>query len=384
MSEEPARRHSPVEVQLWATKTGGGHRRVAEAVRAALLDESHGSVRVAIDDPLAAGARLQARAVLLGYGPLVRTSPQAWGILFRTFARPGPRLALERFLLSGLAPAMARVTQERQPRVVVNCHPLLGPGALRAANSLPTPAPLITMITDLALVHPGWLSPRTAHFLSPSAVATSWCVAQGIPAARVVEVGLPIDPTIGEQAGPGTKARLRLELGIEGQRLCVVVGGGAEGAGNLRPLVAAMLESDLPLHLVVLCGRNQALLHWLQRRPQRMPLVALPYTPDPTSWLLAADVYVGKAGPSALAEAAAAGLAILVSDALPGQERSNLELLVQASAGLPVAGPVELMNALRRLATPGDSLLRSLQQGAGGWARPGAASCAARQILAAL
>ncbi len=384
MSEEPASTRSPVDVLLWATKTGGGHRRVAEALRAALLAESRGALRVAIEDPLAAGARPHARALLLAYGPLVRTSPLLWGLLFRTFARPWARKPLESFLLSGLAPAMTRVTQARQPRVVVNCHPLLGPAALRASSRLSAPAPLVTMITDLAVVHPGWLSPPTANFLSPSAVATSWCVAQGIPAERVVEVGLPIDPGIGEQVGPEAKARLRSELGLDPRRLVVVMGGGAEGAGRLRPLVAAVLGSGLPLQLVVLCGRNQRLLHWLHARPRRLPLVALPYTPDPTPWLLAADVYVGKAGPSALAEAAAAGLAILVSAALPGQERSNLVLLQEASAGLRVAGRVDLLEALGRLSIPGDPLLHSLRQGALAWARPAAARGAAREIMSLL
>lgn len=384
MSDPPARNSAVAEVQLWVTSTGGGHRRVAEAVRAAILERTHGSVRVAIDDPLAGGAGLGARALLLSYGPLVRASPSLWGALFRTFAKSWPRRTLERFLLSGLAPAMTRMTQERQPRVVVNCHPLLGLAAQVAANSLSEPARMLTIVTDLALVHPGWLSPPSSLFLSPSFVASSWCVNQGIPATQVVDVGLPIDPGIGALAGPATRRRLRLELGIDEQRLCVVVGGGAEGAGKLRPLLRAMLTSQLPLHLLVLCGRNRSLLRWVRGQAQPMPLEAIPYTPDPARWLLAADVYVGKAGPSALAEAAAAGLAILVSDALPGQERSNLELLVDAGAGIAVTGPTQLLEVLARLVADGDPLLASLRSGAAAWARPDAAALAASQILARL
>ncbi|MHB8314072.1 MAG: glycosyltransferase, partial [Candidatus Dormibacteria bacterium] len=196
--------------------------------------------------------------------------------------------------------------------------------------------------------------------------------------------GLPIDPGIGALAGPATRRRLRRELGIDDQRLCVVVGGGAEGAGRLRPLLRAMLASQLPLHLLVLCGRNHSLLRWVRGRSWSIPLEAIPYTPDPARWLLAADVYVGKAGPSALAEAAAAGLAILVSDALPGQERSNLELLVAAGAGIAIAGPAQLLEVLGRLVAEGDPLLASLRSGAAAWARPDAAALAASQILARL
>ena len=188
------------DVQIWVVATGSGHRRVAEAVRAALLEQSRGELRVAIDDPLATGALPHARWLLLSYGPLVRTSPGLWGMLFRIFARPLARRSLEEFLLTGLRRSMERLSRQRQPRVVVSCHPLLGPGAMRAASAVARPAPLVTVVTDLTVVHPGWLSPASATFLTPSAVASEWCRSQGIANDQIFDTGLPIDPRIGELA----------------------------------------------------------------------------------------------------------------------------------------------------------------------------------------
>jgi UDP-N-acetylglucosamine:LPS N-acetylglucosamine transferase len=373
------------DVQIWVVATGSGHRRVAEAVRAALLEQSRGELRVAIDDPLATGALPHARWLLLSYGPLVRTSPGLWGMLFRIFARPLARRSLEEFLLTGLGRSMERLSRQRQPRVVVSCHPLLGPGAMRAASAVARPAPLVTVVTDLTVVHPGWLSPASATFLTPSAVASEWCRSQGIANDQIFETGLPIDPRIGELAAlPDARAARRRELGLDPDRLCVLVGGGGEGAGDLRPGLMALASSGLPLQLVVLCGRNKGLLGWIRTLPKGAPIFPLPFTDDASSWLLSADAYVGKAGPSTLAEAAAAGLAILVTDALPGQERANEALLVEAGAAVSIGDATELVWVVRRLCDPADPLLGSLQAGAKRWARPSAAQLAASKIASLL
>lgn len=372
----------PADVQLWATTTGGGHRRVAEAVKRALEDNGPPGIRVAIDDPLLSGALPHARLLLLSYGPLVRSSPGIWGFLFRTFARPAARRALERFLISGLSGSMTSLTAARRPKVVVNCHPLLGPSAFRAAQRLVPPARMLTLITDLTVVHPGWLSPAEAHFLSPSAVASSWCSSQGIPSDQIVETGLPVDPVLSAAApDQATREALRRDLGLNSDLLCLVVGGGGEGAGRMRQLVHSLATSYLPIQLVVLCGRNRQLLTWLGRQEFQRPVTALPYTPDPSAWLLAADCYVGKAGPSALSEAAAAGLGILVTDALPGQESANRQLLVDAGAALSVANTAELLTVVQRMCDKEDQLLSSMQEAARAWSSPEAAGRAAAEIL---
>ena len=371
-------------MEIWATSTGGGHRRVAEALRRALLEAGPKGLRVAIDDPLQLGALPHAQLLLRGYGPVVRTSPRLWGVLFSTFARPQAKRLLELFLLTGLGRAMAATTRARRPKVVVNCHPLLGPGAARAARGLSPRAELLTLITDLSVVHPGWLSPPDALFMTPSGVATSWCVDQGIPPGAVVEVGLPVDPGLGRRGDARSdRRRRRQESGLDPELPCVLIGGGGEGAGRLLPAIRALDRGRLPLQVVVLCGRNRRLLRTLRRLPLGVPLVALPYLQDPSPWLLASDVYVGKAGPSALAEAAAAGLAIVVTDALPGQELANRELLVEAGAALSVASPQELVGVLSGLCAQ-PQVLEEWQRRSIEWSRPEAAARAAAEVLARL
>ncbi|MGH7643756.1 MAG: MGDG synthase family glycosyltransferase [Candidatus Dormibacteria bacterium] len=376
------------KVQIWATGTGGGHLSVAQALATALTTSTSGQVSVALDDPLHDPIGRTARALARSYGPLVRTSPALWGVLFRGFSRRVLSSGMDRFLIRQLGPAMAERTRLRSPQVIVNCHPLLGPAARRAADTVVVegvPPSVITVMTDLVGGHLGWLSPRPDAIVTATREATDWCLEHGIPKQLIRETGLPIDPELSRSpGGPETRRQLRRSLGLDPLSLCVLVGGGAEGVGHLKRLTGWLGESALPLQLVVACGNNLRLLEWLHRHPPQRATVALAPQASLTPWWQAADVYLGKAGPSTLAEAAAAGLALLITDSLPGQEENNGAALATAGAALLVSGREQLLQTLARLCRPADPLLSQLQHGARSWARPTAAAAAAAVVLSFL
>jgi len=376
------------EIQIWAAGTGGGHYSVAQALVTALARRRSGGIRVALDDPTNDPIGRTARSLARAYGPLVRTSPALWGVLYRGFSSRQLSSGMDRFLLRQLGPAMAERTRLRSPQVIVNCHPLLGPAARSAADAAAvngvSPA-LLTVMTDLVGGHPGWLSPRPDAILTATNEATAWCLQHGVPSHLIRETGLPIDPRLSAaQPTPDGRRAQRASLGLARDPLLVLVGGGAEGVGSLRRLTRWLGASGLPLQLIVACGNNRRLLEWLRRHPPQVPTVALDFQASLIPWLLAADVYLGKPGPSTLAEAAAAGLALVVTEALPGQEDHNGAAVVAAGAALQVQGRAQVLGALARLCRPEDPLLGELQRGSRTWARPEAANAAAEIVLSFL
>jgi processive 1,2-diacylglycerol beta-glucosyltransferase len=380
------KRPAHVDVQIWAVGTGGGHVSVARALAEALVSRGEGRITVAVDDPTQDQIGRTSRALARAYGPLVRSSPALWGLIFRGFSHRSLSSRLDRFLLWQLVPAMAARSRLRSPRVVVNCHPLLGPAARRAASVAKAEAPpkLVTVMTDLVGGHRGWLSPRPDALLTATGEATNWCRDHGVPGRLIRETGLPIDPALTSTSSLSDRRALRERLGLDPDLLCVLMGGGAEGVGSLRRWARWLGSSGLPLQVVVSCGRNRRLLQWLRRQPPSATTIALDFQPSLTPWFRAADVYLGKPGPSTLAEAAAAGLAILVCEALPGQEELNGPALIAAGAGRRVLGRRDLLRTLSRFCLADDRLMADLQRGARAWSRPDAASRAADVVLSFL
>jgi UDP-N-acetylglucosamine:LPS N-acetylglucosamine transferase len=241
---------------------------------------------------------------------------------------------------------------------------------------------MVTVMTDLVGGHQGWLSPRPDAILTATDEASDWCLRHGLPADLIRQTGLPVDPTLDRSALSEVDRReLRRSLGLDPDTKTVLLGGGAEGVGNLKRLVSWMGKSRLPVQVVVACGNNRRLLAWLKRHPQQVKLIALGYRTSLTPWLRAADIYLGKAGPSTMAEAAAAGLALLVTRSLPGQEENNEAALVAAGAALQVHGRQEMLGIVDRLCHDTDPLLSTLQEGALAWSRPRAALEAAQIVL---
>ncbi len=366
---------APPPLLVWTAATGGGHRGVATAIVEAALRSGARPGTIRTSEPLER-ASPALRRVLAAYGPLVRHAPLAWGGLFHlTQAAPLGRavaVALERLLL----PALRAELVQGRPRAVLILHPLLVGPAVAARRSLPrgiAPPPLVVLVTDLAGGHRSWIDPGVDWTLTASAAATRWAQGSGTPPDRTVEVGLPVHPDLAGPA-PGTRARraLRRALGLDPDRFLVLITGGAEGAGPMAAAASRLLRSGLPIQLAVVCGRNRRLAARLRRWAAPLPIRVAGLVDDMPRWLQAADLVVGKAGPSSVAEAAAAGLPLLVTGALAGQERPNIALVEREGFGQAVT-VTGLARAVGQLAAPGSPRYAAMREEARRWGRPRAA-----------
>jgi len=129
-------------ILLLTADTGGGHRAAAEALRQE-LDRRYGGRLVAVTcDPLTgAHASRIVRWVCLRYGPLVRTAPWLWSLLFHGTNNP-VTVALMRRLLARSAPqAPALSASAPQTPAPQTAAPAEVPAPPAAAATPEAPAP---------------------------------------------------------------------------------------------------------------------------------------------------------------------------------------------------------------------------------------------------
>lgn len=96
----------------------------------------------------------------------------------------------------------------------------------------------------------------------------------------------------------------------------------------------------------------------------------LGYVSNMPEWMRASDVVVSKAGPGTIAEALCCGLPLLLVWYLPGQERGNVEWVVDIGAGRYVPRDEQLVEAVAELAAPGSEALASMRVAVKAAARP--------------
>jgi 1,2-diacylglycerol 3-beta-galactosyltransferase len=331
--------------------TGGGHRSAANAITAA-LDE--------IKDPFAFEHRIEDVAAHcafpltqlgLGYSMALRYAPPVYGALY--YATNGRRRyrALVRFCEPLYRERLRDLFLSYNPDVIVSVHPLLNHAALRArADAGMQHVPIVTVITDLGKVHESWLMPDADAVVVPAREVYERALSRGISPSRLRLLGQPIHPKFDDVVG--TKKELRRQLGLPEDRLVVMLMAGGEGGGKLLPTTLALARARLPIHLLVVCGRNEPLREKLDEMSRSLPtpMTVLGFTDKISEYFRAVDLLVTKAGPGSLAEANAAQLPVVVYDYVPGQERGNVEFVRHNGLGaVAIHGAGEVVRAVRTM-----------------------------------
>jgi 1,2-diacylglycerol 3-beta-galactosyltransferase len=154
--------------------------------------------------------------------------------------------------------------------------------------------------------------------------------------------------------------------------------------GALHRLCKRVSDSGILAQLVAIVGRNERLQTKLATETWSLPVRVEGFVHNMHEWMRAADVLVTKAGPSTVSEALVMGLPIVLSGALPGQERPTVDYIVQGGAGVWAPTPGRVAAAIQELLTPGNERLAQMSARARALARPDAAHRVAKIVWAAV
>lgn len=355
--------------------TGGGHRAAATAVERQLVETSPGEFEITILDPFTV-AKPQVIGGTAGlYGPITRHARWLWGgLYYATNSRTAVSL-LENTVLRSVTTAVTQAIDRLEPECVVSFHPLLNHISVRAVRGRVSRIPVVTVITDLVDIHASWVCPDVDAVVVPSPGGFDRCRRAGIPASRCHDLGLAVDRKFTDlPSDPAGIASIRERLRLRPDGFLVLVCGGADGSGGIMKHARAIATGAFDVDLVVICGRNErarAALAGLTTANGRDVRV-LGYVNDMPEWMRASDVVVSKAGPGTIAEALCCGLPLLLVWYLPGQERGNVEWVVDIGAGRFVPRDDQLVDAVAELATPGSATLAAMRAAVQAAARPDA------------
>jgi len=364
--------------------TGGGHRSSACAVAQALQDLYGEQAQIELVDVLANYALWPLNQLGNIYPHLVRLRGWPWAAGYHL--SDGPRRVS--LLTSGYWPlvraALLRLLHDHPTDVIVCCHPMFNHPMLRTLAKVKAETSLITLVTDLVATHAFWFVPGVTRCLVPTEGARLRALACGLPAERIRVTGLPVSPRFAMAAQEDPLA-VRRRLGLEPDLPVVLLLSGAEGMGPVRRTSRAIANSGVQAQLVIITGRNERLRARLTAETWPLPVRVEGFVHNMHEWMRAADLLVTKAGPSTISEALVMGLPMVLSGALPGQERPNVDYVVQAGAAIWAPTTSQVTGAVRELFDPGTMRMRLAHMAARArtLARPNATRRIAETVWAA-
>lgn len=356
--------------------TGGGHRSAAQAVAQALEVRYPGQHSIRLQNGIGLLPAPFNQSQHIYSASLNRAM---WLHRLNYAALNGARrMKLVGGLFSALDGARLRLwAQACDADVVVSVQPHFNgfvPMALRRANNR---AKYAHIITDLLHPHAFHISPLAHLTIAPNDEMRDELKKTGIGAEKIAVCGQPIPPNFVERASQ--RDQTRAKLGLTNSQMVVLVMGGGEGAGRTGEVARTLAAGGLPIQLVAVCGRNESLRRELESQNVR----ALGFTDDIPELMGAADMLVTKAGPGTICEGFAAGLPLVLFEALPGQEEGNVDFVVRNGAGAWCPSTSQVMGQLAAWLAD-ESALGKVAQASVRLAKPHAAFEIAEHLVSVL
>jgi len=371
---------APKRILFLIADTGGGHRAAAEAICDAISSlHLESPPETSLVDFLVEGAQPPFNRIGRLYRPTVDHAPSLWLSLFRLTASSAGYHAALTLLDRLMRPGLTRLLKRHPASLVVSVHPMANHVPAQIVHSMNSGTPFVTVVTDLATAHPLWFAPEVDHCLVPTEAARQRALRAGLPEDKTEIVGLPIKPAFA--ALRAERERVRANLGLQPDRLVILLVGGGEGMGHLYEQAIALDEADLPLQLVVVAGRNDSLRQRLQQRRWNQPTIVYGFVHNMPELMAACDAIVTKAGPGTVSESLAAGLPMLISGYIPGQEGGNVSYVVEGGAGVLATTPEAIVAQLRKWVAAGPEAMSAISRNALALAHPDAAEKIARRLI---
>jgi 1,2-diacylglycerol 3-beta-galactosyltransferase len=362
---------------------GGGHTASAKAIAGALTQAHEDEVTTSIVDLSKEHWSRSVNRLDEIYRWMARDGVWMWKALWRTgdntrLTEVGARLLYPFFYHS-----TKRIYVAQEPDLVVSVHSLVNHIPLRVLRkTVGTHIPFVTVVTDMVTVHPSWCCPQVDCCMVPTEAARQHAIRLGMPPERVQVVGQPVHPDFA--ANLGDKRDVRRRLGMDTDRPCVLIVGGGDGVGPIYEIARTLAIRVPNAQLVVVTGHNPVLRQRLDAVAWEIPTRIYGFVGNMPELMSASDLLVTKAGPGTLAEAFIAGLPVIISSYIPGQEEGNVRYVLEHGAGAYAADPLEIARIAREWLQPGNKSLEQVFANAAALARPDAALVIAQRLYSML
>ncbi len=369
----------PKKILILMSDTGGGHRASADAIAEATAHLYGDEIRVRIVDAWRNYVPWPLNQIPGAYPWMVSDGLWFWNALWRTGDKAWSPQVVQQVFTPLVRRSAIELFRAEEPELVVTVHPIINHIPLRVLrNALKSDTPFVTVVTDMVTAHPCWFNPQADYCMVPTEATRQRALCYGMPPDRVEVVGQPVGLRFA--AGVGKKCQLRDKLGIDRERPAVLIVGGGEGMGPVYETARAVASNVPSAQLIIVAGRNAALEQQLNATAWEIPTRVYGFATNMPELMGTSDVLVTKAGPGTLSEAFIAGLPVIISGFIPGQEEGNVHYVLEHQAGAYAPEPAKIVSLIQEWLQPGDDTLSQMAANAAALARPEAAMIIAQRL----
>ena len=236
--------------------------------------------------------------------------------------------------------------RETRPDLILTVHSMFLGSVIDTLEKLSLDIPVVAVEADLVNIHSTWCDPRVAKAICPTREAYDCSVELGMPEEKLEIIGFPTRSAFVEAARRAGDRDYDESRPLQ----CLMTGGGG-GAGDIEGYATSLLR-DTDANLTIVCGSNEKLRGRLteklgDRYAGRVRILG--FVTDMAGEYEKADVAISRASPNCMFEAIVMGVPMVITGALPGQERDNPSFAARHDLGIICDEPQDIANRIRDL-----------------------------------
>ncbi len=326
-------------ILILASSVGAGHVRAAQALELAAR-QMLPQATIHNLDVLEMTNRLFRAFYASSYIYMVNKTPHVYGHFYELLEQSNHvghnhsdrlRVILEKWNLG----KFIRFLKQAPWDLIINTHflPAEIVASLRQKGQLSSLQ--VNAITDFE-PHRMWITQPCDRYFTATREGFLYLQHRGIPAQDIFTTGIPIHPDF---AVLKARSECLRKHGLTDDRPILLQLSGGFGVGPVEKMSQALLSMKIPIQLVVVAGRNQALKERLENLPvpKQHRLKVYGFTQEMDELMNVATLVVSKPGGLTTAEALARGAVMVVLNPTPGQETHNSDYLLENGAAIRVS-----------------------------------------------
>jgi 1,2-diacylglycerol 3-beta-galactosyltransferase len=248
---------------------------------------------------------------------------------------------------------LTKFWRENPADMLISVIPHFNREIFESWNAVNPGKPFVTLITDLADFPPRfWIEPiQEQYVIAGTEKAVEQARSFGHDDAHIFATsGMILRPDFYVQDDSDPLA-LRQELGLKPELPTAIVLFGGHGSKVMYKILERLDAAELPLQLILICGRNEELAARFNARTWKLPTKVIGFTKEIHKLMRAADFLIGKPGPGSIAEAMVRKLPVLIECnawTLP-QERYNAQWVTEKRVGIVLKSFEEVVAGVRQM-----------------------------------
>ncbi len=225
--------------------------------------------------------------------------------------------------------------RKNPPQVFVSFHFMNTIVAIEARKRYDLSFPIVTYLTEPMDAHSMWVWKETDIMIVSSRTAKYQLVQRGFPEEKIFIVPYPVRPSFFKINASVTAAKKK--LGFDPNYKTIILSSGAEGLGKIEHYAKALVRSDLPINVIVICGKNEKLKAELDEFKKhytgRTRFAPMGYVSNMNEMLNMADISAIKASPGSTFEALLLNKAVIHMQYVTPSEKANTKFILKHKIG---------------------------------------------------